>query len=151
MVFHICNLRLCGFTLRVGACSSVAGSRHYATSWKVVCLIPDEVSPPIHLILPASLWPWDRLSLLTEMSTRKSSWGVKGDRRVKLTTLPPSVSWLSRENVGASMSHKPVGLHGLPFFFFPLQSSLSYSTVLHVHGFYLLQSLCKLYLYISCI
>jgi hypothetical protein len=32
--------------------------------------------------------------------------------RAKLTS-PPSVSRLSRENVGASTSHNPVGLHGL--------------------------------------
>jgi hypothetical protein len=30
---------------------------------------------------------------------------VKGVRRVRLTTLPPSVSRLSSENVGASTSH----------------------------------------------
>jgi hypothetical protein len=29
------------------------------------------------------------------------------------TTLLPSVSWLSRENVGASMSHNPMGFHSL--------------------------------------
>jgi hypothetical protein len=45
---------------------------------------------------------------VTEMSTR-----VKGGRRVGLKTLPPSVSRLSRENVGASTSHSPMGLHGL--------------------------------------
>jgi hypothetical protein len=39
-------------------------------------------------------------------------WGVKGGWRVRLTTLPPSVSRLSREDVGASMSHNPMGLHG---------------------------------------
>jgi hypothetical protein len=43
----------------------------------------------------------------------ESSWGVKGGWRVRLTTLPPSVSRLSRENVGASTSHNPMGLHGL--------------------------------------
>jgi hypothetical protein len=41
------------------------------------------------------------------------SWGVKGGRRVSLITLPPSVSQMSRENVGAPTSHNPMGLHGL--------------------------------------
>jgi hypothetical protein len=44
---------------------------------------------------------------------QESSGGVKGDWRIRLTTLPPSVSRLSRENVGASTSHNPMGLHGL--------------------------------------
>jgi hypothetical protein len=38
---------------------------------------------------------------------------LKGGRRVRLTTSPPSVSRFSRENVGASTSHNPMGLHGL--------------------------------------
>jgi hypothetical protein len=53
---------------------------------------------------------------LTEMSTRNLPGGVKSGRR--LTILPASVSRLSRENVGASTSHNPMGFHGLlPFFF----------------------------------
>jgi hypothetical protein len=48
---------------------------------------------------------------LTEMNTRNLP-GGRGDRGVGLTTLPPSVSRLS-ENVGASTSRNPKGLHGL--------------------------------------
>jgi hypothetical protein len=44
---------------------------------------------------------------------QEPSCGVKGGRRVRLTTLPPSVSRLSRQNVGASTSHNPMGPHGL--------------------------------------
>jgi hypothetical protein len=49
----------------------------------------------------------------TEMSTRNLPAAVKDGRRVRLTNLPLSVSRLSRENVGASTSHNPMGLHGL--------------------------------------
>jgi hypothetical protein len=66
----------------------------------------------IDLSLPAALWPLGSTQPLTDMST-KIFLGVKGGRRIRLTTWPPSVSWLSRENVGASTSHNPVGRHGL--------------------------------------
>jgi hypothetical protein len=46
---------------------------------------------------------------LTEMSTRNLP-GVKGGRDVRLTS-PPSVSRLSRENVGASTSHNLTMCH----------------------------------------
>jgi hypothetical protein len=49
---------------------------------------------------------------LTKMSARKIHGAGKGGRRVRLTILPPSVSRLSRENVGASTSHTLMGLHG---------------------------------------
>jgi hypothetical protein len=34
-------------------------------------------------------------------------------RRLTLTIFPPSISRFSREHVGASTSHNPIGLHGL--------------------------------------
>jgi hypothetical protein len=48
---------------------------------------------------------------LTNMSARNLL-GVKSGWHVGLTTLPPSVSWMS-ENIGASTSRNPKGLHGL--------------------------------------
>jgi hypothetical protein len=54
---------------------------------------------------------------LTEMSTRNlpegKGEGVKGGRRVRPKALPPSVSRLSRENVEALTSYKPMGLRVL--------------------------------------
>jgi hypothetical protein len=51
---------------------------------------------------------------LTEMSTRNflgMFLGVKGGRRVGLTTLPPSMN--SLESMGSSTSHKTTGLYRL--------------------------------------
>jgi hypothetical protein len=49
----------------------------------------------VDLFLPAALWPWvDSASNRNEY--QESSWGVKGGRRVSLTS-PPSVRRLSRK------------------------------------------------------
>jgi hypothetical protein len=75
---------------------------------------PDEVFFfSIDLIFPAALCPPKVDSASNRNEYQKYSWGIKGGRRVKLTTLPSFVSRLSRENVGASTSHNPMGLHGL--------------------------------------
>jgi hypothetical protein len=62
----------------------------------------------IGLILPAAYCPGvDSASNRNEY--QESSWRVEGGGRVRLTTLPPSMSHLSRENVEASTSYKPYG------------------------------------------
>jgi hypothetical protein len=44
---------------------------------------------------------------------QESSWELKGGRHVRLTILPPYLSRFSRENMGASTSHKPMDFHSL--------------------------------------
>jgi len=50
--------------------------RHCTTTQKVVGLIPDGATGVF--LLPATLWPWGQLSLLTETSTRCIFWGLNG-------------------------------------------------------------------------
>jgi hypothetical protein len=55
----------------------------------------------------------DTTQPLNRNEYQESSCGVKSGRCVSFTTLPLSVSRLSRENVGVSISHNPMGLNGL--------------------------------------
>jgi hypothetical protein len=72
----------------------------------------------VDLILPSTLWHWGVDSASKRNEYQKSSWGVKGSRHIRLINSPPSMSRLSRENVGASKSHNPMDIHG------PLQGYL---------------------------
>jgi hypothetical protein len=67
---------------------------------------------------------------LTKMNTSNLPGGVKGGQGVGLTNLPPSVSRVSRQNIGASTSHNPMGLHVLLQGCLPLSVQLS---IKHCH------------------
>jgi hypothetical protein len=82
---------------------------HYATSWKVASSCPGWGRFFFNLPNPSSRnMALGSTQPLAEMGTRDLSGGKRG----RLTTLPPSVSRMS-ENVEASTSRNPKGLHGL--------------------------------------
>jgi hypothetical protein len=88
--------------------------RHYDTRWKVAGSSPDEAIGYFNLPNPSSrTMALGSTKPLNTNEYQESSWGVKGRRCIRLTTLPSSVSRLSRENVGASTSHNPMGFHSL--------------------------------------
>jgi hypothetical protein len=62
---------------------------------------------------PSRHWFTAYVCIIVHIEHIISYLGVKGGRRVRLTTLPLSVSRLSREDVGALTSQNPIGLHGL--------------------------------------
>jgi hypothetical protein len=66
----------------------------------------------IDLILPAAVCPVHRSNFLYKW-IRRIVLGIKGGWHVRLTISAPSVSRLSRQSLGASTSHNPMGLHSL--------------------------------------
>jgi hypothetical protein len=87
---------------------------HYATNRKVAGSRPDEVNElfSIYIILSAALGHGIySASIINEYQKQKKKclWGVDRGRWVKLTTLPLSVSWLSRqcESFDNSQPYRP--------------------------------------------